>query len=95
MVTAAVSELKAGLSGYLKRVKAGEEVVVTERGKAIARLVPFTRSGPTPAELEALERAGVLRRGTGTLGARFWEAPRAADPEGSVRKALLEEREQN
>jgi len=41
MKTAAVSKLKAGLSEYLARVKAGEEVIVTERGKPIAKIVPF------------------------------------------------------
>ena len=35
-----VSELKAGLSAYLARVKRGEEIVVTERGEPIARIVP-------------------------------------------------------
>ncbi len=32
---AKVSELKASLSKYLARVKAGEEVVVTERGSRL------------------------------------------------------------
>jgi prevent-host-death family protein len=95
MRTAAVSELKARLSDYLKHVKAGEEVIVTERGKAIARVVPFTRSGPTPAEREEMIRAGLLipakRKG---LPPDFWDRPRAQDPEGSVLKALLQEREE-
>ena len=37
-----VRELKARLSEYLALVKAGEEVVVTERGKAVARLAPLS-----------------------------------------------------
>ena len=49
MKTAGVAELKASLSKYLKHVKDGKEVIITERGKAIARVVPFTRSGPSPA----------------------------------------------
>lgn len=35
-----VRELKNSLSAYLDRVKAGESVVVTERGTPVARLVP-------------------------------------------------------
>lgn len=35
-----VRELKASLSRYLRKVKEGETVVVTERGKPIARIVP-------------------------------------------------------
>ena len=37
MRTATVSKLKASLSEYLRQVKAGEEVLVTERGRPIAR----------------------------------------------------------
>ena len=53
MRTAGVAGLKAKLSKYLEAVKAGEEVIVTEHGKAIARVVPYTRSGATPASMSA------------------------------------------
>lgn len=36
-----IRELKAKLSEYLSRAAAGEEVVVTDRGMPIVRLVPF------------------------------------------------------
>lgn len=35
-----VRELRQNLSKYLARVKAGEELVVTERGEEVARLIP-------------------------------------------------------
>jgi prevent-host-death family protein len=35
-----VRELRQNLSKYLDRVKAGEDLVVTERGETVARLVP-------------------------------------------------------
>ena len=35
-----VRELRANLSRWLEQVKAGEVIVVTERGKPIARIVP-------------------------------------------------------
>jgi prevent-host-death family protein len=38
MSTISVAEAKAHLSELLDRVEAGEEVVITRRGKAIARL---------------------------------------------------------
>lgn len=41
-----VRELKAKLSEYLGRVAEGEEVVVTDRGKPVARLLPYV---PTSA----------------------------------------------
>ena len=39
MTSVGIRELKNNLSRYLARVKRGQEVVVTERGKPIARLV--------------------------------------------------------
>ena len=35
-----VKELRNNLSRYLDRVRDGDEVVVTDRGRAVARLVP-------------------------------------------------------
>lgn len=35
-----VRELKNSLSGHLRRVRAGEHILVTDRGRPIARLVP-------------------------------------------------------
>jgi prevent-host-death family protein len=62
MVTVRLSQLKAELSRYLARVRGGEEVVVTDRGRPVARLVPITGADlPDPARLAALERAGLAR----------------------------------
>ena len=33
-------ELKSSLSRYLKRVRKGESIVVTDRGEPIARIIP-------------------------------------------------------
>ena len=95
MASASVLELKAKLSAYLDKVKAGDEVIVTERGHAIARVVPFTRSGPTPAEAEYDEmlRSGQIRPPRGRSPADFWTRPLVPDPDGLALKAILEERE--
>ena len=39
MIQAGIKEIKNNLSRYLARVKDGEEVMITERGKAIARII--------------------------------------------------------
>lgn len=39
MITAGIKEIKNNLSRYLLRVKAGEEVLITDRGKPVARLI--------------------------------------------------------
>jgi len=93
MRTATVSKLKATLSKYLSRVKAGEEVIVTERGKPIARITPLTPddSATSPHLLE-LARAGLARPGADRLPDGFWKLPRPRDRRGAGVKALLEER---
>lgn len=93
MKTAAVSKLKATLSKYLSSVKAGEEVIVTERGRPVARIVPYTRSGPTPAELDEMVRAGLIRLPLRPWSGDLLKPSPVKDPEGLVLKALIEERE--
>ncbi len=39
MISAGIKELKNNLSRYLSQVKKGEDILVTERGKAIARII--------------------------------------------------------
>lgn len=91
--TAAVAELKARLSHYLRRVKAGEEVLVTERNVPVARLVPVGKATPDQERLRDLERQGLIRLGTGALPKGFWKLPRGRDPDALVRTAVAEERE--
>ena len=40
-----VRELRQNLSKYLERVKQGEDLIVTERGREVARLVPAAEEG--------------------------------------------------
>jgi len=94
MRSASVSKLKASLSEHLARVKAGEEVIITERGKPIAKIVPLGRDqSELPAHLLELARAGLVRLGSGKLPKGFWKMPRPAVPDGAGVKAVLEERE--
>ncbi len=93
MKTAAVARLKAELSRYLRLVKSGEEILITERRIPVARLVPIDPGARGDEDLRDLERQGLLRLGSGKLPKEFWKHRRARDPKGLVRKALLEERE--
>ncbi|MDO9027876.1 MAG: type II toxin-antitoxin system prevent-host-death family antitoxin [Candidatus Roizmanbacteria bacterium] len=95
MKTAAVSKLKASLSEYLLKVKAGEEVIVTDRGKPIAKIIPLKR-GETkiPSHLLTLEKAGLARIGKGTLPEDFWKMQRPKDKKGLALASLLKEREE-
>jgi prevent-host-death family protein len=53
-----IRELKNGLSKYIDRVRAGEEVIVTDRGRPVARLCALDASEDRLADLVA---AGVVR----------------------------------
>ncbi len=54
----AVTELRAHLSDWLSLVREGDELVVTERGVPIARLIPV---GSSPL-LERLTEQGLVGR---------------------------------
>jgi prevent-host-death family protein len=53
-----VRELKARLSAYLAAVQHGEEVIVTDRGRPVARLMPV--QGGVDEHLARLVREGRL-----------------------------------
>ena len=94
METAAVSTLKARLSSFLARVKAGEEILVTERGRPVARIIPVRGSEQeNDARVRDLERQGLLTRGGRQLSEGFWDLPLPPDPERSALRGLLEDRE--
>ena len=52
--TVRVAELKAGLSAYLRAVRAGRSVVVCDRDTPIARLVPYAPEGASLAVRRAI-----------------------------------------
>jgi prevent-host-death family protein len=56
--TVGTRELKNRLSQYLRRVKAGETVIITERGKPVGQIMPI-QSDQT-SRLKKLAEAGVV-----------------------------------
>lgn len=56
MAEAGIRELRNHLARYLDRVRAGEELVVTDRGTAIARIVPIDQ----PRAFDRLVRDGLI-----------------------------------
>ena len=93
MKTTTVSQLKKLLSAYLRQVKTGEEVLITEHGRPIARLLPIANPASLSEHLQDMEKKGLLKRGEKPLPADFWNLPRPADPQGAVRLGVSGERE--
>lgn len=56
MGTVSVRDLSHDTSGALRRVKAGEVIEITERGKVIGRIVPAVHSDDVRARLIAQRR---------------------------------------
>ena len=96
MTTASISETKAKLSALLDRVKAGEEVTITDRGRPVARIVPIAANEVDWDErLERLERKGVIRRPKKKLEPGWLASRPLAKSRASVLEALLEERRED
>jgi prevent-host-death family protein len=94
MKTASITEAKNSLSALIDSVKAGGSVLITDRGRPVARLEPVVAGADADeARLARLIRAGVVRPGRTPLPPDFFtrELPK---PKGgaSVVEALLEER---
>lgn len=67
MQTIGIRELKNRLSEVVRAVRAGEHVLVTDRGTVVAELVPPGRPRPDPSVPPGLAR--LAERGITRLGA--------------------------
>lgn len=91
-----VRDLKAKLSRYLKEAHAGQDVVVTARGRPVARLIAAPEEGAEkPSGEELLRRLRLLpgvRLGTGgkPLGAK--NPIRIRPGQKSLAEIVLEDR---
>ena len=94
MRSATLTEAKNRLSALVDQVRAGETIVLTDRGRPVARLEPVTTLDDPSGRKARLERAGVVRVG----GARpplelLRESPPPLAPGASAVRAILDERQ--
>jgi prevent-host-death family protein len=95
MKSAGVAELKARLASYLKLVKSGSEIVITDRGIPVAKLVPIDAARKRETRRQRLAAAGLLTLGKARLPKELLSPP-PGDPRvgRGVLEALLAEREE-
>ncbi len=86
-----ISQLKNNLSAFLKKVRAGESVLILDRNRPVARLVGVAGQGPADDRLARLESEGLVRRALGPIPKELLEEP-PPKPGKSVLEALIEER---
>jgi antitoxin (DNA-binding transcriptional repressor) of toxin-antitoxin stability system len=96
MKTVGVRELKNRLSEYLRQVRSGESVLVTDRGEVVAELAPPGHGAAAALDLPAALLA-MARRGTATLGATndaglYPAVPRRRKRKATAAQLLDEER---
>ena len=95
MEYAGIRELKNNLSRYLKKLKPGHVIAITDRGRVVAELrSPDQNLASLPDAYARLVEQGVIRRASekgdplGNLGARR----AAAAPRGTVAALIREDR---
>lgn len=87
-------ELKNRLSEYVRRVRAGEELLVTDHGEVVAEMRPPSRVPPgsrIDAGLSAMAREGILSLGADNDPAAYPSLPRLLSST-SIERLLDEER---
>ena len=93
MQTKTITEAKSGLSALIDQVRAGETVLITDRGVPVARLEPVSTSPDPTGRIERLTRAGLLRPGTGAPSEELLAGPTVRAPDGvSLVDLVIEER---
>lgn len=95
MYTVGVRELKNRLSAFLRQVRSGESVLVTDRGEVIAEISPPGQrlADPSlPPGLLALARRGAVTLGSRADPASYRTLPRSRQGRQSAAHLLDAER---
>jgi len=82
-------ELKGRLSEYMRRVKAGQTIIVTERGKVIGQIVPVKQS--LEERMKATVMAGIAEWNEQKLKA--YKPIAVNKSEGQLSDLVIEDRE--
>jgi len=90
-----IADLKNRLSQYLKEVRAGNEIVVRDRNRPVARIVPIARDIDEDQELRVLAAEGKIRLGQGVVDDSFWDLPAPRVPIAAIRRAMKWERDES
>jgi prevent-host-death family protein len=92
MRTVNIGELRNQLSAYLQQVRAGEEVIVSDRNVPVARIVPYAATSSSEEEA-FLVAAGRLKLPEQEMDwDAFWARPKADIPQEVVVQAVIDGR---
>ena len=88
METVGIRELKANLSHYLRKVKSGEKIIITDRKKEVAVILPKGKESADERLLQLVQRGLAHWSGGKPTGM----PSRLQSKGGSVSEAVLEDR---
>ena len=88
-----IADLRNRLTQYLREVRDGEEIVVRDRQRPIAKIVPFTLDADD--DDAGLVAAGLMRKGSGKLPASFWRTRGPRVPLGVAVAAVTADRDED
>lgn len=75
MRTVNVADLKDRLSAYLRQVREGEEILIKDRTRPVALIVPLSARTDVDGDIEALVASGKARPPKASLSSAFWALP--------------------
>ena len=88
-----IADLRNHLTRYLKEVRAGEEIVVRDRQRPFAKIIPLAPDAD--AEDAALVAAGLMRKAERALPAGFWRVRRARISRDAAAAAVSRDRDED
>ena len=86
-----IANLRDRLTQYLREVRAGEEIIVCDRKRPIAKIVPLALDDDV--QRNELVAAGLMRPASGSLSSGFWRRRRSPVPVQTAVDALSAERD--
>ena len=97
MKAVGIRELKDRLSEYLRKVQAGEVVLVTDRGRIVAEIrepsaAPLAR--PVPAGIRRMALEGRVRLSTIPNSRELYPEMARVAPEGTASRLIDEDRDE-
>jgi len=95
MRTVNIAELKNKLSSYVGYAKADETIIVRDRNRPVAKMIPFGAEGESEDDL-ALEAAGRIRLPKKQIDLEaFFRMPRPTVEGTAAIQALLDDRNES
>jgi prevent-host-death family protein len=90
-----VADLKDRLSAYLRQVREGEEILIKDRSRPVALIVPLSAREDTDVDIEALVASGQARPPKASLSSAFWALPAPRIPLERAASAVSSDRDES